>query len=133
MARRRRDVARIEHGKRRFDHGPELCGVGGTGLSQCRTGAVDVSCAVRLRQQHRVGLCFGGCVQVGHAPRRRQRVDADDHLSWSKATRRHGRANTFTGFGFCLGRNSVLQVEDDGIGGQGLGLFQRARALEPGI
>ena len=88
--------------------------------------AHDVGAAARLRQQDGIRRRRHRRIQVGLAPGRVERVDADDQLARTIAARLDRRADLVARDDLGVGRDGVLQIEDQRIGGNGLGLLQRA-------
>ena len=79
-----------------------------------------------FRHQDSVGRGVGGGGEVVGMPGRVDAVDADEHLARAEAAGFDGvgdlRARRLLG----VGRHQIFEIEDDAIGGQGFGFFQRA-------
>ena len=69
---------------------------------------------------------MGGGGEVLGVPGRIDAVDADDHLARAEATRLHGLGDLATRGLLGVGGDRILEVEDDAVGGERLGLLQRA-------
>jgi hypothetical protein len=71
----------------------------------------------------RAGLGGGG--DVGRVPLGVEPVHPDGDLLGAVVTRRGRRAHPLAGFGLGVGSHGVLEVEDQGIGVDALGLLER--------
>ena len=88
--------------------------------------AHDVGAAAGLRQQDGIGRRRHRRIEVGLAPGRIERVDADDQFARAIAARLDRGADLVARDDLGVGGDGVLQIEDQRIGGNGLGLLQRA-------
>ena len=79
-----------------------------------------------LRHQDRVGRGMSGGGEIVGVPGRIDAVDPDEHLARAEAAGLHG-IHHLPPRGFLgVRRHRVLEIEDDAVGGKGLGLLQRA-------
>ena len=118
------DLLGVKHAERGLHHGPDgdlpgRRGVGHRGL--------DLAHHVRafdLGDQHRVGAAGARHDQVLVAPRRGQRVDADDQLAVAVAAGLDSLLDVDARLDLGVGGDRVLQVEDQPVGRQAAALFQ---------
>ena len=124
---RRGDRLGAQHGARRLHHAPQRQIRRAAGVVQHgerlahRIGALD------LGDQHGVGARPRRRGEIGLAPRGRQRVDAHDRLARAIAACPQRGAHLLARARLGLGRDRVLEVEDQRIGRQALRLVERAR------
>jgi len=69
-----------------------------------------------LRHQHRVGLGLGYGVEIVQPPLGVETVDAHDDLARPEGAGCDGLEHLLAGGGLALGRNRILEVENDGVG-----------------
>ena len=120
------DGAGIEDRHRRLHHGPEADLLRRMHALQDLGDADDVAGMHDLRHEDGVRLGIAGGENVLGAPGRLQRIDADDHLARAVAAAFHRGADLGTRLQLLVRRHGVLEVEDERVGGKGLGLLQRA-------
>ena len=120
------DGVQTQKAQRRFAHGPQGKVGGRAGRVQCPRQRVQLGRAFDLGQQHGVGAGGGEGARVVQSPRRVQRVDARHAFASAVAAGlqggRHLRARLWLG----VGRDRVLQVQDQHVGIQASGLVERA-------
>lgn len=119
------NVERVEDRARGFDHEPERATGGGTGHG--RLGRADLRGIVDLGHKDRVGTGCAGLVHVLSAPGRFDAIDPDDDFTLAEAAVTNGVADKLACGVLGLRRDGVLQVEDQGVGGQACRLFQGTR------
>ncbi len=128
------DGACVEDRHRRLHHRPQPDLLRGMHALQDLGGADDVAGMHHLRHEDGVGLGLAGGEQIVGAPRRLQRVDPDDDLAAAIAAALDRGADLLAGERLGVGRHGIFEIEDQGVGGDGLGLFQgplvRARHIE---
>ena len=127
VARRGRDLADVEDGERRLDHRPEprLLGRAGAGASLPTRASMSAPLD-GLRQQDRIGRGRRRGGEIGRAPRRVEPVDADDELARAVAAGLDRIADLRARRLLGIRCHRVLEVEDQRVGGERLGLLQRA-------
>ena len=77
-----------------------------------------------LWNEDRVGPGLAGRDQVLGAPRRLERIDADDDLAPLVAAAFYSGAYLVSGKQFRIGCHSVFEIEDQGVGGNGFGFLE---------
>ena len=121
-----RDLLGVEHGDRRLDHGPDR---------RCGPARRRPRGPSRWRRRRRPSRPWAPPPRPGR-PRRRPRrssachcgveaVDPDGELAVAVLARGDGGADPVAGLGLGVGGDGVLEVEDDGVGGEALGLLER--------
>ena len=124
---RRGDRLGAQHGARRLHHAPQRQIRRAAGVVQHgerlahRIGALD------LGDQHGVGARPRGRGEIRLPPRGRQRVDAHDRLARAIAACPQRGAHLLARARLGLGRDRVLEIEDQRIRRQALRLVERAR------
>jgi len=88
---------------------------------------VEVGDAGNLGNQDAVGLGLAGHTDVIDPPRRIQAVDPDQHLAPAEPAGRDRFADLVAGQRLGVGRDRILEVEDDAIDRQSARLFQCPR------
>src|SRR4029077_19331928 len=87
-----------------------------------------------LRHQDGIWRGVTGCEQVVRPPWRLERIDSDDDLAPAIATALDSGTHPIASERLCVRRNGIFKVQDKGICGDGLGLFEgsfvRARHIE---
>ena len=120
-----RDFTRIDDSHRRFDHRPKpnvrrcLCGLDDLGRAD------DVAGVRNLRNEDGVRRRTDGRVQIGHAPGRLDRIDAQDGFARAEAAFADNRDGVPSGDLFIGRRNRVFEIDDDRIRGERFRLFER--------
>ena len=99
---------------------------GAPALASAVAGAGDVGAGAGLRQQDGVGRRRRGGGEIGLAPGRVEPVDADDELALAIAAGLDRVADLLARGFLGFGGDGVLEIEDQRVGGEGLGLLQRA-------
>ena len=89
--------------------------------------AVEILDAGNLRHQNAVGPRLAGHGDVIDPPWRIQRVDADQDLALAEAPGGDRLRDLVARHRLGVRRHGILEVEDDAVGGQIAGLFQRPR------
>jgi hypothetical protein len=79
-----------------------------------------------FRHQDGIGRGMGGGDKIVGMPGRIDAIDADEHLASTEAAGLHGIGDLAARGLLGLGRHRIFQVEDDAVGGERLGFFQRA-------
>jgi hypothetical protein len=120
------DGARVQDRHGCLHHRPQPDLFGGMHALQDLGGADDVAGMHDLRHQDRVGRGVASGEKVGGAPGRLQRIDADDDLAAAIAAALHCGADLVARPRLLVGRHGIFEVEDQRVGGEGLGLLQRA-------
>ncbi len=118
------DLTDVEDRGRGLDHRPDLQTLRGTGGLQHLVGGDDVAGARYLGQEHGMGAGGGGSREIAGAPGRFQAVDAHDQFAVAVASALDRLQDLFAGLLLGVGSNAVLEIEDQAVGGNGLGLFQ---------
>ena len=126
MACRARDLGGLQDRDRRLNHRPEFHGLGRARLPHRGRYAVDVAAGGGFRQQDRVGSGRHRGAQVLRAPRRVEAVDANDEFARAVTARLDRIGNLGARLRFGVRGHRVLEIEDQRVGGQRLGFFQRA-------
>ena len=121
------DVGAVEHRLGRLDHGPDL-GVFGrpTRLKPSLDGR-HIGGRVHLGHHNGGGPGGRGGRQVVGVPVGVQPVHPDGQLAVAVLAGGQGGHDVVTGLGLGIGRHGILQVEDQRVGGQPLGLLERTR------
>ncbi len=122
----RRDLAHVEDRARRLHHGPQPRLGRRVDVGQHLDHREDVARLGNLGHQDRIGGDAHGRPQVVHAPRRLDGIGANDELAPPVAAGLHRRADAGARRRLRLGRNGILQIEDQRIGGKRLRLLERA-------
>ena len=92
-----------------------------------RRNLVEVGRFRDLRNQDGVGPRLGRGGEVFRPPLAVERIDPHDHLAGAEAARLDRVRDLLPRRRLGLGGDGILEIENDGIAGQGLGFFERAR------
>jgi hypothetical protein len=88
-------------------------------------GADDVAGMHDLGHEDGVGLGLAGGKQIVGAPGGLEGVDPDYDLSAAITAVLDGGAHVIAGERFGVGRHGIFEIEDQSVGGDGLGFLQR--------
>ena len=121
-----------EDRERRLDHGPDPRALGRAEAAQAQADRDQRVGRRHLGDQDRVRAGRRGGGEVRLAPGRVEGVDADREFAAAIAAARHGGADLLPRRVLGLGRDGVLEVEDQRVGRERFA-FSRARAFEPGM
>ena len=120
----RRDLAGVQDRVRRLHHRPDAGPVRRAVLPHHPGRVHDRARPVDLRQENGVRAGGGGDDKIVRPPGRVRPIDADDDLTSAEIAldrRDHLGARHFLG----VGRDRILQIEDQRVGGQCRGLGER--------
>ena len=120
------DLAHVEDGHRRFHHRPHAGGLRAAHAGMDLRHVHDVAGPRHLRHQDGIGVRLRRHLQVLHAPGRVEAVDADHQFAPAIAPGLHGGRHLGAGLRLGIGRHRILEVEDQRIGVERLGLLERA-------
>ncbi len=110
----------------RLDHGPDLGVVGGPAGLERRLDGVHVGGRVHLGHDDGVGAGLGDRGDVVGVPLGVEAVDPDRQLLGAVLAATAAAAHDpVAGLGLGVGGDGVLEVEDEGVGGEALGLLER--------
>ena len=115
--------AALQNCKRRLHHRPQ----GDCAAFDLRVDGIKIGGRGNLGHQDCIGCGSNGCFEIGPAPGRRQPIDPDRHLALAETLGLHGFADLAARNILGIGGHGILQVEDQGIGRQGAGLFECTR------
>jgi hypothetical protein len=117
----------VEHAERRLHHAHDVHVVRRVGPDHLHLEVMDHGRALDLGQQDGVGAAAGDGREVLVAPGRIERVDAHDQFALAVAAGLDGRDHLLARQRLGVGRDGVLEVEDQRIGRQAARLLERAR------
>ncbi len=117
-----RDGRRVEDAARGLQHAPHR----GRGAQHVQRRGHGVR-GLDLGEQDRVHGGVGDGGQIVGAPRRAGGIHPHDDLARTVAAGPHRRQHLGARGGLRLGRDRVLQIQDERVGGQGAGLLERPR------
>ena len=117
----------MQHRPRGLDHGPDPDRDIRIDIAEAIGDGVEILDAGNFRNQNAVGFRLAGHRDVVDPPRRIQRVDADQDLALAEAAFGDRLRDLVARHGLGVRRHRILEVEDDAVGGQVTGLFQRPR------
>ena len=126
VVRRARDRLRPQDRERRLDHRPDPGALRGAEPAQAQAHRRERFGRRHLGHEDRIRRGGDGGRKIGLAPGRLERVDADHHFPLAVAARLHGRADLLARLRLRIGRDRVLEVEDQRVGGKRLGLLEGA-------
>ena len=115
----------VQDGKRRLHHRPEPGTFGGGRLAQVLGRHHDVARSGDFRHQDRVGSGLGDRRKVVLAPGCIGAIDPDRDLAVAVVALPHCGDDVVARDRLGVGRNRVFKIENQHVGRQALGLFQR--------
>jgi len=111
---------------RRLDHDPDADTRVGMPVEQALADGLQHLRGRDLGHQDHVGARRRRGREIVGEPRRVEAVDAHEHLAAAEAAGLDGLGDQPACLGLGVGRDRVLEVEDDGVDRQGLGLLHGA-------
>ncbi len=117
----------MQHRARGLDHRPDPDRHVGVDVAEPVGDGREIRDAGNLRHQNAVRLCLAGHGEIVDPPRRIQRVDADQDLAPAESAGRDRLRDLVARQRLGVGRHGILEIENDAVGRQDSGLFQRPR------
>ena len=117
----------MQHAERRLHHAPEGEARRRAGGDEHRFRLAHRIGALDLGQEHAIDRHLGRGDEVGVAPGARQRIDAQQRLALAIATLAQRGGDGVARARLGVGRDGILEIEDQRIGRQRARLLQRAR------